>query len=115
MSETFNPFTGTIDFLGSNGTGSSPDNFSKQTVSAGQTATIPVGQEMLLKSPLVNRGVVINRGIIRFVKDDVEQMGHFNFIPAGKVAVVAKNKSMFFKRILRVAGILRNHGIVEGI
>ena len=101
---------------GSSGGGSGTktgDNFSYRKVKSDKTLEIPDGQEMLLKSPMQTYGVVRNLGLIRFVKDDIEQMSHWHKIPSDKTVIVPNNRTMFFKKILSVNGILRNNGIVE--
>ena len=115
MKLAFNPLGDPFDFVSSGDTSSGDDNFSYRVVSSGQTVTVLAGQEMLLKSVLINRGFVRNLGLIRSVVDDTSKTDQWNYIPAGAVAVVDQNKTMFFKRVLRANGILRNQGIVEAI
>ena len=111
-------YTGGGGGSSSGGGGSGPgektkDNFSYREVKSDKVLEIPDGQEMLLKSPMLTLGVVRNLGLIRFVKDDIEQMSHWHKIPSDKTVIVPKNRTMFFKTILSVNGILRNIGIVE--
>jgi len=111
----FNPIGPPFDFTGQGGGTSSPDNFSYYKVTSGRTVTIPVNQEMLFKGVLTVYGTLKNKGIVRMVKDDTQQMAFWNYIPTEQAVLVPKNRTMFFKRILRVDGILRNLGIVEAI
>lgn len=107
MGYKFNPLPREFDYF------KTVKNFSVREVALGNTVTVPERQEMLLKSNLMNRGILRNLGLIRIIKDDDQQMSHWHLIPEGAVVLVPENRTMFFKNILRVNGILRNQGIVE--
>jgi hypothetical protein len=110
MGFKFNALTGRLDL-----TNKKSIEFSVYQINEGEVVTIGSGREMLLKSALVNRGVLYNNGIIRGVKDDVSQVPFWKVIPQGKTVVIYENKVMFVKGVLRNYGILRNKGTVEGI
>ena len=69
MSVSFNPFTGTFDFVGTSSGGSSADNFSYKTVALGITVEVPQYQQMIVMG------------------GEIEVIGTLNII--GEVAVLA--------------------------
>jgi hypothetical protein len=115
MSFKFNPFTGNfdIDTKSSGGSTTVGSNFSYTLVDS--DIEILNGQEMLLKSALRITSNLLVSGTLRFIKDDVQQMSHWNFIPIEETAIIPQNKSMFYKNNIRLNGTMRIYGKLEAI
>lgn len=58
MAFKFNPFTGTLDLVGSGGSSPSADNFSYNVVASLTTVTIPTNQQMVVVGPISIDGVL---------------------------------------------------------
>ena len=113
MKKQFNPFTGTLDIVGTDEATATLENFSLKKIQTGESKTVPSTQEMLLKSLMTVNGILHINGTVRFIKDNCNQMAFFNKINVDEVVFVPQNRSMMFKRVLTVNGILRTQGMVE--
>ncbi len=63
MSWKFNPFTGTLDWVGSSSS-SSAENFSYKRIASGVSVTIPLYQQMMVTNTITVDGDLIIDGEI---------------------------------------------------
>lgn len=95
-------------------------NVSVHTIASDEAVEIKTSEEMLVTKPIINRGLLINRGLIRspnfngseqipFVQ--IDQFDYKDINPSQTV-IVPQNQVMHPGRILKNKGILRNLGLI---
>lgn len=95
-------------------------NVSVHTIASDEAVEIKSSEEMLVTKPIVNRGLLINRGLIRNPnlkgQDPIPfvQVDQFDYkdINLNQTVTVPQNQVMHPGRILKNKGVLRNLGLV---
>lgn len=115
MAFKFNPLTGKLDLVDASSATASPDNFSYIDIGAGETVTVPAGQQMLHDGDINVDGVLDVDGEVQEIVDYSDWSFSWYEIPLAKSIKIPVSRALLFVDTLEINGTLTIEGMLIGV